>query len=245
MKADAGLVGQSGDPLGRSTTGSWRSMLGRRLADTTGTPSTTTLPHCTWAPWTATIGTTATPGSGRTWAAWSPQTRPRIKTAVGVLPASQLSHELPCRHRLRCDAGGVAARRRLIVQSRHPPADRRQGMARHGRRQRGPRAGRQPQVQAGVVAVDQAAQPSLILGRATLGAKVAAGAPQRQGQVVDAGPLAHEVEIAHQHRPAVAEQHVVVPEVTVDQLAGQPGDQPGLGLADQLGEFLGTATRRR
>jgi hypothetical protein len=31
----------------------------------------------------------------------------------------------------------------------------------------------------------------------------------------------------------------------VDQLAGQPGDQPGLGLADQLGEFLGTATRRR
>jgi hypothetical protein len=46
-------------------------MLGRRRADTTGTPLMTTLPHGTWAPWTATIGTTATPGSGRTWAAWS------------------------------------------------------------------------------------------------------------------------------------------------------------------------------
>jgi hypothetical protein len=28
----------------------------------------TTLPQGTWAPWTATIGTTAMPGSGRTWA---------------------------------------------------------------------------------------------------------------------------------------------------------------------------------
>jgi hypothetical protein len=41
-------------------------MLGSRRADTTGTPSTTTLPQGTWAPWTARIGTTATPGSGRT-----------------------------------------------------------------------------------------------------------------------------------------------------------------------------------
>jgi hypothetical protein len=56
---------------GSSTTGSWRSMLGRRPADTTGTPSVTTLPQGIWARWTATIGTTATPGSGRTWAAWS------------------------------------------------------------------------------------------------------------------------------------------------------------------------------
>ncbi len=46
-------------------------MLGRRWAATTGTPSITTLPQGTWAPWTATIGTTATPGSGRAWAAWS------------------------------------------------------------------------------------------------------------------------------------------------------------------------------
>jgi len=46
-------------------------MLGRRRADTTGTPSTTTLPQGTRAPWTATIGTTTTPGSGRTWAARS------------------------------------------------------------------------------------------------------------------------------------------------------------------------------
>src|SRR5215207_10085369 len=36
-----------------------------------GTPSMTTLPQGTWAPWTATMGTTAVPGSGRTWAAWS------------------------------------------------------------------------------------------------------------------------------------------------------------------------------
>jgi len=46
-------------------------MLGTRRADTTGTPSTTTLPQGTWAPWTATIGTIATAGLGRTWAAWS------------------------------------------------------------------------------------------------------------------------------------------------------------------------------
>ena len=46
-------------------------MLGTRRADTTGTPFMTTLPQGTLAPWTATIGTTATPGSGRTTAAWS------------------------------------------------------------------------------------------------------------------------------------------------------------------------------
>ena len=46
-------------------------MLGTRLADTTGTPLATTLPQGTGAPWTATIGRTAKPGSGRTWAAWS------------------------------------------------------------------------------------------------------------------------------------------------------------------------------
>src|SRR5829696_710289 len=46
-------------------------MLGRRLAATTGTPWMTILPQGTWAPCTATIGTTATPGSGRSWAAWS------------------------------------------------------------------------------------------------------------------------------------------------------------------------------
>jgi hypothetical protein len=43
-------------------------MLGRRLAGTTGTPAVTTSPQPqgTWAPWTATIGTT-TCGSARTW----------------------------------------------------------------------------------------------------------------------------------------------------------------------------------
>ena len=45
-------------------------MLGRRRAGTTGTPSVTTLPQGTWAPWTATIGTT-TSGPAKTWAAWS------------------------------------------------------------------------------------------------------------------------------------------------------------------------------
>jgi hypothetical protein len=46
-------------------------MRGRRLAITTGTPSMTTLPQGTWAPCTATIGTTTTPGPVRTWAAWA------------------------------------------------------------------------------------------------------------------------------------------------------------------------------
>jgi hypothetical protein len=45
-------------------------MLGRRRAASTGTPLVTTLPQGTWAPWTATIGTT-TWGSARTWAARS------------------------------------------------------------------------------------------------------------------------------------------------------------------------------
>jgi hypothetical protein len=39
-------------------------MLGSRRAATTGTPFMTTLPHGTWAPWTATIGTTTTTTSG-------------------------------------------------------------------------------------------------------------------------------------------------------------------------------------
>jgi hypothetical protein len=50
---------------GSSTAGRARSMLGRRRAATTGTPSLTTLPQGTWAPWMATIGTTATPRVGQ------------------------------------------------------------------------------------------------------------------------------------------------------------------------------------
>jgi hypothetical protein len=64
--------------LGRRLAGAQAPPGGReactRRADTTGTPSTTTLPQGTWAPWTATIGTTTTtttPGLGRTLAAWS------------------------------------------------------------------------------------------------------------------------------------------------------------------------------
>jgi len=56
---------------GPSTAGRARSRLGRRVAARTGTPSLTTFHQGTWEPWTATIGTTATPGSGKTWAAWS------------------------------------------------------------------------------------------------------------------------------------------------------------------------------
>jgi hypothetical protein len=69
VEAEPGLVGQQATRSDPSTAGSWRSMLGRRRADTTGTPLVTTLPQGTWAPWTATIGTTAMPGSVRTWAA--------------------------------------------------------------------------------------------------------------------------------------------------------------------------------
>jgi hypothetical protein len=71
VEADPGLVGQGGDLFGPSTGGRARSMLGRRRAGATGTPSVTTLPQGTWAPWIAMIGTTTTSGSGRTWAAWS------------------------------------------------------------------------------------------------------------------------------------------------------------------------------
>jgi len=133
----------------------------------------------------------------------------------------------------------VAARRRLVVQARHPSANRRQGLARHRHRQHGALGGRQPQVQAGVVAGEQATQPSTILCWTTFATQVAAGAPQREGQVVDAGPLPHEVKVGQQHRPPVTEQHVVVPEVTVDKLPWQPGDQPSLGLDAEFGELLG------
>jgi hypothetical protein len=40
-------------------------MLGRRRAGTTRTPSTTTSPQGTWAPWMAMIGRTTTPGQLR------------------------------------------------------------------------------------------------------------------------------------------------------------------------------------
>ena len=40
-------------------------MLGRRRAGTTGTPSMTTLPQGTWAPWMAMTGTTANVGVGQ------------------------------------------------------------------------------------------------------------------------------------------------------------------------------------
>jgi hypothetical protein len=104
----------------------------------------------------------------------------------------------------RAHTSGVAARCRLVIQPRHPPANRRQGLAGHGQGQPSALAGRQRQVQAGVIAGHQAAQPGTIGRRVAFGAKVAAGAPQRQGQVVDAGPLAHEVESASSTGRSVA-----------------------------------------
>jgi hypothetical protein len=47
------------------------------------------------------------------------------------------------------------------------------------------------------------------------------------------GPLPHEAEVGHQHRSPLVEPHVVVPVVTVDQLAGQPSDQPGPGRRER------------
>jgi hypothetical protein len=76
-------------------------MLGRRRAATTGTPSTTTFPQGTWAPWTATIGRTATPGSGRAWAAWSASN----DTARGA----GASGERPCLRQLAAAGRSVEA----------------------------------------------------------------------------------------------------------------------------------------
>ena len=53
-------------------------MRGRRLADMTGTPSMTTFPQGTWAPWTATIGTPARPGSGQDLGGYVIRPRDRI-----------------------------------------------------------------------------------------------------------------------------------------------------------------------
>jgi hypothetical protein len=70
-EADPGLVGQVDDPLGPQHRRELAKHAGQAPGGTTGTPPVTTLPQGTWAPQTATIGTTATPGSGRTWAACS------------------------------------------------------------------------------------------------------------------------------------------------------------------------------
>jgi hypothetical protein len=59
----------------------------------------------------------------------------------------------------------MAPRRRLIVQARHPTPNRRQGLAGHRRWQRCPLGLRERDVQGGVVAGDQAAQP----GRSSTG----------------------------------------------------------------------------
>jgi hypothetical protein len=82
VEADPGLVGQGGDPFGPRTAGRAWSMVGRRTAATTGTPSTATLPEGTWARWTATIGTATTSESGRTWEAWSPSKLTARRVAV-------------------------------------------------------------------------------------------------------------------------------------------------------------------
>jgi hypothetical protein len=71
VEADPRLVGQSGDPLGpkhrwKATKHTWQAPGCHHRH-----PSMTTLPQGTWAPWTATIGTTTTSGSVRTRAAWS------------------------------------------------------------------------------------------------------------------------------------------------------------------------------
>jgi hypothetical protein len=80
VEADPGLGGQGGDPFGpqhrrEGAKHAWQAP-GRYHRDTLHDH----LAQGTWAPWTATIGTTAMPGSGRTWAAWSASndTVPRV-----------------------------------------------------------------------------------------------------------------------------------------------------------------------
>jgi hypothetical protein len=71
METNPGLVGQSGDPLGPRH----RRELAKHARQTPGRHDRYSvhedLAQGTWAPWTATIGTTAMPGSGKTWAAGS------------------------------------------------------------------------------------------------------------------------------------------------------------------------------
>jgi hypothetical protein len=71
MEADPGMVGQDGDPLGSQhrwelAKHAWQAP-GRYYRHTLDDH----LAQGTWAPWTATIGTTTTSGSVRTRAAWS------------------------------------------------------------------------------------------------------------------------------------------------------------------------------
>jgi hypothetical protein len=101
---------------GPSTAGSWRSILGRRRAVTTGTPSMTTLPQGTWAPWMAMTGTTTTPGVGQDLGGWprgpaggGEAASPDLPGAAGGALGSAVHGEL--------DAASVAE-----VQINGPPA---------------------------------------------------------------------------------------------------------------------------
>jgi hypothetical protein len=66
VEANPGLIGQVDDSLGPEYRRELAKHAGRRWAGTIGIPFMTTLPQGTWAPWTATIGTTPTPGSAKT-----------------------------------------------------------------------------------------------------------------------------------------------------------------------------------
>lgn len=66
MEADPSLVGQPGDSLGSEHRREGEKQAWQAPGGHDRNAVGTTLPKGTWAPWTATIGTTAVPGSGRT-----------------------------------------------------------------------------------------------------------------------------------------------------------------------------------
>jgi hypothetical protein len=62
------------------------------------------------------------------------------------------------------------------------------------------------------------------------------GEIERQGEIIDARPVSHEVQVGDRDQLLTAEVDVVAPEVAVHELAGSAGSQRPFRFADQVGE---------
>ncbi len=152
------------------------------------------------------------------------------------LPSVQVADEAQRPVDLTEHTRRVLPRRRLIVQQGDPPADGPQRLP--GDRERQCRAlhHRQRLIQAALVGVDQppeVPQPLVCGGRIGTGEVV-----ERQREIVDAGALAHEVEVGDEHYTALAEADVVMPVVAVHHLPWQQRGEFAFGGGDGVGQFL-------
>ena len=133
---------------------------------------------------------------------------------------------------------GVSARGGRVVQPSDPPTNRPQRLPSQCYGQGCALVGRQRHVQAGVIRIDQVDEHANGFVGYVSWREVRESEIQGEGQVVDAWPHPHDIEVSYQRRPTLTEADVVVPEVAVHKLSGQTGDEFRLEVRQAFGKLF-------